>query len=103
MEKKARIEIRISPFEKDVIKANARELNLSVSEYLIRCGMRRNLPKPLSPEELEAWMMLKEYNTNFSRISNYIKNKSPGLNQEVKKLVEEINIDLKKIRNGQPS
>jgi len=103
MEKKARIELRISPFEKDVIKANARELNLSVSDYLIRCGMRKHLPKPLSSEELEAWMMLKEYTTNFKRISNYIKNKIPGLDQEIKKVIEEMNVDLKRIRNGQSS
>jgi hypothetical protein len=65
--------------------------------------MRKHLPKPLSSEELEAWMMLKEYTTNFKRISNYIKNKSPGLDQEIKKVIEEMNIDLKRIRNGQSS
>lgn len=101
MDKKtARLTIRISPFDKNIIKAHSKELDISASEYLVRCGTKRKLPKPISEEELEAWKLLKGYQTNFQRISNLIKNRNPALDAEIQKIINELGKDLKYIRNG---
>ncbi len=84
-----RIEIRCDVFEKEVIKMKAAESNMSVSEYVLYCAMGRQLPKPMSPGELEAFKELRQFQTNFARISNFIKNyNDEGLKAEVRELLE---------------
>lgn len=84
-----RIEIRCDIFQKEVIKMKANESNMSVSEYLLYCGLGRQLPKPMTSEELQAFKELREFQTNFARISNFIKRyDDESLKQEVRELLE---------------
>jgi hypothetical protein len=84
-----RIEIRCDIFQKEVIKMKANESNMSVSEYLLYCGLGRQLPKPMRSEELQAFKELREFQTNFARISNFIKRyDDESLKQEVRELLE---------------
>lgn len=97
------ISLRISPYENDVISMKAEEVGLSKSEYLVRCGMQRRLPKAMSSEELEVWTMLKRKQTDLTRLSNLIKRKDPNLLREIKETVKQIQESLNFIRNGQSS
>lgn len=84
-----RIEIRCDIFQKEVIKMKANESNMSVSEYLLYCGLGRQLPKPMTSEELQAFKELREFQTNFARISNFIKRyDDESLKQEVRELLD---------------
>lgn len=103
MEKRTNINIRISPHDKNIIKAKARELEISVSEYLTRAGLQRKLPRAMEKTELEVWLMLKQYQSNFRRISNLIKKRNPSLDVEIKKMIQELENDLNYVRNGKPS
>lgn len=84
-----RIEIRCDIFQKEVIKMKANESNMSVSEYMLYCGLGRQLPKPMTSEELQAFKVLREFQTNFARISNFIKRyDDESLKQEVRELLD---------------
>lgn len=89
MNRTERIEIRCDIFQKEVIKMKSKESNMSVSEYMLYCGLGRQLPKPMTSEELEAFKELKQFQTNFARISNFIKKyDDESLKQEVRELLE---------------
>ncbi|MDM1518122.1 MULTISPECIES: hypothetical protein [Bacteria] len=90
MNRTERIEIRCDIFQKEVIKMKAKESNMSVSEYMLYCGLGRQLPKPMSEAELEAFKELRQFQTNFARISNYIKQyNDEALKAEVRELLEQ--------------
>lgn len=99
-EKTERLNIRISPFEKDVIRMKAETLNLSISEYVVKCAIQRELPKAMDDEEKEIWLTLKKYQTDFSRLSNLVRKRNPALDREIKKIIDELGSSLKKVRNG---
>lgn len=85
-----RIEIRCDYMQKEVIKIKAKESNMSVSEYMLYCGLGRQLPKLMSEGELEAFKELRQFQTNFARISNYIKQyNDEALKAEVRELLEQ--------------
>ena len=73
--KTKRIVLRVSYFEKMLIKGKAKELGLSISEYIRVCSTNKLLPKPKTEKELEVYNTLKSYHTNFRRISNLIREK----------------------------
>lgn len=93
-----RIDVRCSYYEYLAIESKADEAGLSVSEYLRRCALNRVIAPALTAEELEVYVQLKKYATNFVQIANYIKHKDPSLTAEVRQLVESFNAEIKKIR-----
>ena len=91
MEKTERIFIRVDLLDKEIIKTKAKEVNLSLSEFMVRSALGRTLPKAMTNEELQAYVELKKFQTNFTRISNYIKNKADDeMKSEIKEMLEEI-------------
>jgi len=100
MEKSERIFIRVGLLDKEIIKQKANEVNLSVSEYMVRTALGRNLPRAMTNEELQAYLELKKFQTNFTRISNFIKHKADEeMKSEIKEMLEEIK-QLKLFKNG---
>lgn len=90
MNRTERIEIRCNVFDKEVIKMKASESNMSISEYLLFCGLGRQLPKPMTNEELDAFKELRQFQTNFARISNFIKKyDDENIKREVRELLEQ--------------
>ena len=93
-----RIDVRCSYFEMLILRSKADEAGLSLSEYLRRCALNRVIAPALTAEELEVYVQLKRYATNFVQIANYIKHKDPALTAEVRQLVNDFNAEIKKIR-----
>ena len=92
--------IRISSFEKKLLQAKAEEAGMSVSEFL-RAAAQQIKPPPTS-EQMEAYMLLKNFLFNFSRISNAFKQKDYAhLHSEILEVKEEIMKHLKIIENGE--
>ena len=90
MNRTERIEIRCDIFQKEIIKMKASESNMSISEYMLFCGLGRQLPKPMTSEELEAFKELKQFQTNFARISNFIKKyDDENIKREIRELLEQ--------------
>ena len=98
--KKENIKIRVSSFDKKLLQIKAKENGLSVSELLVRSALNRKIVSPMTAEEIERYKELKQYQTNFARLSNMIKGNDPALYFEIKRLIAELSDHLKKIKNG---
>jgi len=97
MEKSERLEIRISAVDKALIKIEADELNLSMSDYIVKCCLRRKLPKPLTDAELETWTDLKKLSSDLTRAGNYIKKDDKEFYKQTRAVVRRIEDELNKI------
>lgn len=98
--KTEKIQLRLTSFEKKLLKIKAEESGLTLSEFVLSSALNRQIKPPMTSEELESYKTLKQYQTNFARISNLIKGKENGLNEEIEHTIKLINIHLKNIVNG---
>lgn len=104
MSKTQRIELRVSLLDKKLIEINAKKSGLSISQYLVDCGLHRVIKPPPSEERLSAYKELAKFHQNFTYISNLIKNNNaPEVTLEVSKVANELLIHLDEIRNGKQS
>lgn len=99
------IRLRVTAFEKYALQSKAESTGLSVSEYLRKCGLGRELPVLPSSEEVQAYIELKNLETNFKRISNlYAQTKNPYYQDfvsEIKSVILEVQQRLNTLKNGQ--
>lgn len=99
------IRLRVTAFEKYALQSKAESTGLSVSEYLRKCGLGRELPILPSHEEVQAYIELKNLETHFKRISNlYAQTKNPYYQDfisEIKVVIFEVQQRLKMLNNGQ--
>lgn len=93
------IKFRASIMEEQVIKQIAKEAGLPVSEFLRKSAFNKTVKKRLTPEELEAYLLLKKYANNFKNISNlFAKGDYPKLRELTIETAELIKQHLKKFK-----
>lgn len=75
------IKFRCSESEKNRIEGMADRAGIVLSEYCRQiCLNGKILAAPkLTPEEISYFRLLKEHNNGFTRLTNIIRNKEPGL------------------------
>lgn len=96
-----RIEIRVSSFEKKLLQIKASEVGLSLSEYMRSSSLGKSIVRPPTTEEMEVYLLLKNYQSNFSRIANIFKKMDyPQLEVEILEVKAEIMKHLKFIEDG---
>jgi hypothetical protein len=96
-----RVEIRISRFEKLLLKARAEAFGISISELVRSTTLSKQIKPARTSEEMEAYMLLKNFLYNFGRISNAFKKKDyTDLHREILEVKVEIMKHLKMIENG---
>ena len=66
------LKFRVNEAEKKSIKMKADNSKLNMSDYVRRAALRREIPRPLSDEEVKCYTALKELQINFQRIANLI-------------------------------
>lgn len=97
-----RATIRYTTEEYKRVKKKAGDTGLSFSDFCRQVtieGYVQAIHQPHDLNEIRQYKnMLIEYRTNFSRISNLIKVSDPGLHLEIKKLIDEIQPAIEKIR-----
>lgn len=98
--KTEKIQLRLTSFEKKLLKIKAEDSGLTLSEFVLSSALNRQIKPPMTSEELEVYKDLKQYQTNFARISNLIKGKEKGLNEEIEQTIKLINQHLNSIVNG---
>ena len=97
-----KIEFRVSYFERLGIEMNAKKAGLSVSEYVRDCALSRQILARRTPQELEAYLNLANFKTNFSRIANLVNaGEEPRLKAEIHDLIQKLNKALEDINDGQ--
>lgn len=96
-----KIEMRVEPWDKAVIRQKAEVLNLSISEFMLRCALARELPPPPNSEQMQAYLLLQDFKGKFIRIGNlFRKGNYPMMMDRITDLIEKIDKHLDIIENG---
>lgn len=99
------IKLRVTAFEKIALETKAQQTGLGLSEYLRRSGLGREISVLPTSEEVQAYIELKNLETNFKRISNlYAQTKNPYFQDfidEIKIVINEVQQRLTSLKNGQ--
>ena len=67
------IKFRVSKIEQRIIQKKSEKAGLSVSEFLRRLALEKEIKSRLTSEEIECYKTLSKYADNFRRISNLFK------------------------------
>lgn len=99
--KTEKIEMRVESWDKAVIRQKAEDLNISISEFMLRCALARELPSPPNTEQMQAYLLLQDYKGKFIRIGNlFRKGNYPLMLDMITDLIEKIDKHLDIIENG---
>jgi hypothetical protein len=71
--KKERIQLRVVPMHKSLLRAKSNMCNMSLSNYMIRCGLQQHISPPKSKVE-------QDFIRELSRIGNNLNQIAYGLN-----------------------
>ena len=67
------IKFRVSKIEQRIIQKKSEKAGLSISEFLRRLALEKEIKSRLTSEEIECYKTLSKYADNFRRISNLFK------------------------------
>ena len=67
------IKFRVSKIEQRIIQKKSEKAGLSVSEFLRKLALEKEIKSRLTSEEIECYKTLSKYADNFRRISNLFK------------------------------
>lgn len=95
--KRVFIKFRCSVYEKKLLLVKAKRSGLTLSEYIRRVSMEKDIKERLTEDHLEIYKTLVKFHNNFKYIGNMFRKKNPGLSNEVYKLAEKIKLHLQKI------
>lgn len=95
--KSKKIEVRVSLEERDKIFQKSEKSGLSVSEYMRRSALEKNLNVRFSAEELEAWKNLTYISSALKNLGNILsKDDREELILELKKTNEKLKVEILK-------
>lgn len=86
---------RVYSVEKKSIEIAAQKSGLSLSDYVRRCCLEKEIRPRMGKEELELYRLLIEYRNNFSRISNLMKERK-DFEKDLKEVISSIDTHLKR-------
>tara|TARA_R110002167_G_scaffold18998_3_gene70474 strand:- start:324 stop:620 length:297 start_codon:yes stop_codon:yes gene_type:complete len=96
--KRTYIKFRCTIYEKKLLQKRAKRAGISLSEYCRSTAFGRTVVERLTKEQLECYITLITYKTNFTRIGNMFKRHNPKLAEEVQKLASEIRNHLQNFK-----
>ena len=91
-----RIVFQVYPLEKKAIELAAENSGLSVSDYVRKACLGREIQPRMNEDELKLYGLLMEYRNNFSRISNLLKERK-DFEKDLKDVISSIDMHLKKL------
>lgn len=92
------VKFRCSVYEKKLLKVKAKRSGLTLSEYIRRSLLEKEITERFTDEHIELYKMLIKYHNNFKSIGNMYKKRNSKLTQEVYDLANEIKGHLKKFQ-----
>ena len=91
-----RIVFQVYPLEKKAIELSAEKSGLSLSDYVRKSCLGREIQPRMDGEELKLYRLLIEYRNNFSRIANLLKERK-DFEKELRQVIGSIDAHLKKM------
>lgn len=98
MNKEQIIKFRCTSEEKKAIEKKAKESGRSISSFCRAAALRQKIDARMSEEEFSAYSNLAHFHTNFTRISNFIRNKDIRLYSTIYNTTKELEKHLKKFQ-----
>lgn len=92
------VKFRCSVFEKKLLKVKSKQSGLSLSEYLRRCALEKEIVERMDEDHITIYKMLIKYHNNFKWIANMYKKRNPKLVRTILDLADEIKGHLKKFQ-----
>ncbi|MEC3908744.1 mobilization protein MbpA [Tamlana sp. 2201CG12-4] len=92
------VKFRCTAFEKKLLKIKADRSGLSLSEYIRRSVLGKEIVERMTDEHIEIYKMLIKYHNNFKSIGNMYRKRNPKLTETVYQLAAEIKNHLKKLQ-----
>lgn len=96
--KNKKIEIRVSLYEKKIIKKQADIARLTISEFCRRAAFNHKTIERFTDEQIELYKSLLKFHNNFKSISNLFSKKDPKLSLEVRDLANQFKEHLKSFK-----
>lgn len=106
MNKEIILRFRVTLLESETIKHRAEKTNLTISDFCRNSIFNKRINYALSEEEEKVYKNLTRFNNDFERLANYFKHKDPHFSTEIRKIAQEIKVELRYIRdlrNGRKS
>lgn len=97
MDKNKRFELRVNAFELEILKTKASACGQSLSSYMVNCGLDKRIKSRFTAEELELYMLLKRYETNFKRIANLYRTDRNKDSLVLKEQINDVIFSIKKL------
>lgn len=92
--------VRLTALEREVIQLAADRSGLTLTSFMRKSALNKEIKFRINPEELEVFQLLTEYRVNFTRISNLISQRPDlaDLRAEVQQVARTIEKQLTKFR-----
>lgn len=97
MQKKRKIEFRVTPLERAIIEKKAENSGLNLSEFCRQSAMQKHVKFRLTSDEIEVYKTLTQFHNNFIHIGNLFRKKDSRFAKEIKQTAEEIKKHLNKL------
>jgi len=94
--KEALVKFRCTVYEKKLLMVKAKRCGLTLSEYIRRCVLEKDIAERFTEEQMDIYRMLVKYHNNFKWIGNMYRKRNPKLTEEVHRLADDIKAHLKK-------
>jgi len=95
--KRVFVKFRCSVYEKKLLQIKAKRSGLSLSEFIRRVVLEKEIKERLSEDHREIYKSLVKFHNNFKSIGNMFRKKDPQLSEAVYKIAADIKLHLQRV------
>lgn len=95
--KRVFVKFRCSVYEKKLLQVKAKRSGLSLSEFIRRVALEKEIKERLSEDHQEIYKSLVKFHNNFKSIGNMFRKKDPKLSETVYKIAADIKLHLQRV------
>lgn len=90
--KKARIQLRVETETKLTLRSKAEQCNMSLSDYIVRCGLQQHISPPKSNIDQECVRELSRIGNNLNQIAHVLNSaqEPASLNASLQNIADEL-------------
>lgn len=91
------VKFRCSVYEKKLLHVKAKRSGLSISEFIRRVALEKDIKERLSEDHVDIYKSLVKFHNNFKWIGNMFRKKDPKLSVTVYKIAADIKLHLQRV------
>jgi len=95
--KRVFVKFRCTVYEKKLLQVKAKRSGLSLSEFIRRVALEKEIKERVSEDHMEIYKSLVKFHNNFKSIGNMFRKKDPKLSEAVYKIAADIKLHLQRV------